>query len=951
MMYKKIIAFSIAIVILLSGFNSFNLLSAKENISVPVYEGLGTRNSYSNYINNNKNAKPASKDVVIDCSVYSKTDMEIEKFTDFGGVLGESVLTSEEGFIEWTFDVPESALYNLKIMYYPYNGKGTNIEREIYIDGKLPFSECSNIALTRLWVNDPNGIKNDSRGNNLTIKQVESPVWTESYFEDITGAESKPYFFYLSKGRHIAKFVSVKEPLLLGKLIFNNFSDCPNYSNYKSKSAPVIGNYFYKIQGEDSVLKSSSTLVPVNDRTSTKTEPYNVSKIRLNAFGGIRWQNSGEWAKWEFEVPETGYYKIAVKFKQDQSKVILPTRKIYIDDAVPFSEMKKYSFKHNTDWQIERLNADGNDYEYYLEKGSHSIKMEVTLGNYSRYIKEIQNSLYILNEAYRKIVMITGVVPDAYRDYRIPLKLPDILNTFKEQSEILSKISKNLEGITLKAKSELVPIDTLASQIKDFSTRPETIQTRLDKFESNISGLSGWLLTSQKQSLLIDYMLITGKDNPLPNITSSLWERISQQMLSLINSFFEDYNTLDSVDKDNTIDVWMSSGKDQANILKTLIDSSFSNKSGIGVNLKLATGAPLTNAIVAGIAPDAAIEVGNSDPVNYALRNAVVDLASFPDFNTIKKQFYESAITPFRLNDGVYALPERQGFYLMFYRADILEQMGLTVPDTWDDLMAVLVELRNYNMEIGIPAGGSGDVMTMLATLLYQQGQEIYKNNQTLTAFDTKISLNTFKKYTEFFTNYGLPLYYDSANRFRTGEMPVIISDYSLYNTLSIFAPEIKGLWKMTGIPGFKTKDGIDNTVATGTVGSIILSQSKKQKQAWEFIKWWTSSDIQAQFGKELESLLGEAARYPTANIAAMEQLPWRRSDYKILKQQWAKCKGIPEIPGSYFVPRNLDNAFRTVINENSDAKQTLLNYIDTINKELESKRSEFSLEKRMRLQ
>jgi ABC-type glycerol-3-phosphate transport system substrate-binding protein len=155
----------------------------------------------------------------------------------------------------------------------------------------------------------------------------------------------------------------------------------------------------------------------------------------------------------------------------------------------------------------------------------------------------------------------------------------------------------------------------------------------------------------------------------------------------------------------------------------------------------------------------------------------------------------------------------------------------------------------------------------------------------------------------------------------------------------------------MTGIPGFKKAEGIDNTVATGSIGSIILSQSKKQKQAWEFIKWWTSSDIQAQFGKELESLLGEAARYPTANIAAMEQLPWRRSDYKILKQQWEKCQGIPEIPGSYFVPRNLDNAFRTVINENSDAKQTLLNYIDTINKELESKRSEFSLEKRTRLQ
>ena len=43
----------------------------------------------------------------------------------------------------------------------------------------------------------------------------------------------------------------------------------------------------------------------------------------------------------------------------------------------------------------------------------------------------------------------------------------------------------------------------------------------------------------------------------------------------------------------------------------------------------------------------------------------------------------------------------------------------------------------------------------------------------------------------------------------------------------------------------------------------MIASDDEDTKQrAWEFMKWWASSDTQVRFGREIEALLGSSARY-----------------------------------------------------------------------------------------
>ena len=182
-------------------------------------------------------------------------------------------------------------------------------------------------------------------------------------------------------------------------------------------------------------------------------------------------------------------------------------------------------------------------------------------------------------------------------------------------------------------------------------------------------------------------------------------------------------------------------------------------------------------------------------------------------------------------------------------------------------------------------------------------------------------------------------------NRFRTGEMPLGIDDYTFYNHLSVSAPEIRGLWEFAPIPGTVQADGsLRRDVSSSGTSAIIMEQADNKEASWEFLKWWTSKDVQVRFGREMEGLMGAAARYPTANIEALKELPWPVKDYNQLEEQWQWVQGVPEVPGGYFTGRHLDNAFREVVNNGTNPREALNDFMIYINDEIRVKRKEFNL-------
>ena len=760
--------------------------------------------------------------------------------------------------------------------------------------------------------------------------------------------------------------------------------DVPTYTEIKAEYAKrgyqATEGIFIKVQGQHAKYKSDPTLYPVFDQGDPTVEPYHPAEIRLNTIGGWRWQTAGQWITWDVEVSESGLYMIAIKAKQNENRASYSNRKLYINGQLPFDEVKAIPFCYSDHYQMRVLAGDDDEpYLFYLERGTNEIKLEVVLGGVAELLRRAERSLFELNNLYRKILMITSPNPDPLRDYQLEKRIPSVLENLLIQADEIEQIADALEDYTQQRGGNVALLRDLVRQLRDMAERPHTIPTRLGAYRDNIASLGAWVIRNREQPLQIDYLVVASPGQALPRAEATSGQRAKHELQAFLASFTVDYGLVGDAyqgtdSAQEPITVWIAAGRDQAIALKEMIEDTFTPETGILVNLQLINMGVLLPATLAGRGPDVALGVSASDPINFALRNAVEDLSKYPGFDEVKTWFMPSAFAPFTFRDSVYALPQQQPFPMLFYRTDILEELGLEVPQTWDDVFRLIPDLQKEHMNFGLPVSdqrakqaGSGDIGVATAgagslaahqgvipflTFLYQKGGSVVPRRWGGYRLGFRDSGGAFRDWTDLYELYNLPLQYDAANRFRIGEIPVVVAPYTLYNQLSVFAPEIKGRWDFTLVPGTLKPDGsVDRTLPGGAVdlGSgaavIMMKDAENKAAAWEFLKWSVRADTQIRFGRELESLMGPAARYPTANVEALRNLPWTVAEFEKLVEQWGYVQGVPEVPGGYMIGRHLDNAFRRVIFRKEEPRKTLLDYVRVMNEEIATKRREFGLE------
>lgn len=875
------------------------------------------------------------------------------------GTTQNLIMTDEISSLRFNVSIQDEGFYHIAITYYPVEGKSSRIERELKINGELPYRAAGKLSFSRIWVSETEGFVQDRNGNDIIPRQVEAPRWVNQSFVDSEGLITETLLFYFENGTNTVDFTSSKEPMLIDKITIFQEDEVKSYQNYQNdlnqQSSELTGDEMIVIQGQDMYEKSSPTLYPIADRTSAISYPQSSYALRANSGGGYNWRIVGDWISYTFNIEKAGFYQISMRAKQSFIRGAYVTRQMRIDGEIPFQEAGEIPFIYSGNWNIYTLGEE-QAFEFYLTPGEHEISFEVVLGDFNESIREVSDVINTLNGVYRDIIMITTAQPDLYRDYQLAERLPDMLTTFSDVKEKLEKISEDLFKMTGESSTHTVILDKVALQLAAFIKEPETIHKRLSEYQTNISALGTWVLEIKEQPLSIDYIAIHAPENQIEKINANLFESFWFSMNNFIASFVVDYNSLSSSANDDdlngTITVWIGSGRDQANIMRRMIDEEFTSTYNIGVNLQLVSMDVLLPSTLTRSGPDVAIGVGNSTPVNYAMRNAVYDLTNFDDFEDIQTRFQESAFVPYEYLDGYYGLPDTQQFPVMFYRKDILDELNIEIPQTWEDVIKIIPELQRVNLDFYLPIDIVENVQGVLApnvmfvSLLYQNGGELYLNDGKTSGLSERVALDAFKQWTDFYTNYRFQIQANFVNRFRSGEMPIGIAYYSMYNTLSVFAPEISGNWGFTAVPGVRQEDNtINHVVPTTGTAILLMNQSKHKDLSWEFMKWWTHEDTQVRFGREMEGILGAAARYPTANINALEKLPWPAQDLAVLKAQWDQTRGIPEVPGGYFTGRHLDNALRKVINTGANPRDTLYEYTAIINSEIQSKRREFDLD------
>ena len=441
----------------------------------------------------------------------------------------------------------------------------------------------------------------------------------------------------------------------------------------------------------------------------------------------------------------------------------------------------------------------------------------------------------------------------------------------------------------------------------------------------------------------------------------------------------------------------------------------FTYNTGNAVSLKLVTGGTLLPSILSRKGPDVYLGLGAADVINYAIRDAVIGISgnvstdkmtasdnsifsttyysyrksdgtietvtemrenetptfiSRPFQNVIEgnilnyydengnlcgtddDNFSTAAMDTVTLLDVSYGVPQTMSFAMMFYRMDVLADLGLRVPETWQELLSILPVLQTNNMSIGV------SYIDALDFMIYQSGGNMWKyTDETLydskyagarIDLDSDIALETFDFTCRLYSDYSFPVSYDASNRFRTGEMPIIIGGYSgIYNTLTVYATEIEGLWEFCSLPGSKRADGTFNYNSLANISASVILYGCKDNEllaSWQFLQWQTGEDAQAGYGNRMVALIGPSAKYETANLKAIDNLSWTASEKAAIMNQMDHLSSIVNYPGSYIITRYTQFAFLDAVNESADPIDALTSYIDAINSEIARKRKEFDL-------
>ena len=944
-----------SLVIVISAFSPLLSVGAENGSETTANENVSAsaQSAYFAIYNNLKDyERPLAS---IEMKASDSIDASALK-TDESGIT-YILLDQSNNVCEWTFEVEESGVYNIENFYRPTADYERDITLSVTVDGKLPFDEAAQLTLPRIYKCDYQAgdypFAKNKLGDDIRPDQTQVPEWTSVYFENPVGLYDEPYLFYLEAGSHTIRYELKETAVQLEKIVVCNKS----YMKYEEYLSTYSDK---KAEGKDCVIQEAEVYDSVtnkniyvnNDKSDAATSPNNPKNSLLNTVGGSGWAFQGDSVSWSVDIKEAGLYRVVLRARQNINSGLFSYRTLKINGEIPFEEAKALAFSYSQDWKIHTLGTE-EGFMLYLEPGD-VLTLSATTGEISETLRSVQSISDELTAIYRQVIAITSASPDIYQDYKLEDKIPDLEENLREA---YTRMTATYDGLCeiLGTKGSLASsLKYAAENVKDISEKPYEISERISAFNSTIGTLGSLISSLEQQPLEVDYIAYLDADAELPKSGAGFLKSFIYGIKQFVYSFTNDYGIVSAdTDAEKTVKVWVSTGRDQAQVLSEIINSDFTPKYNVGVQLSLVdTSTTLLRASLAGKGPDVALMVASTYPVELAARGAVLDLSEYIDEN-LKSEFHKSAFTPFYYNGGLYALPETQSFPVIFYRTDIFEQFGISVPNTWEEFYEVMAVIQSNNLAVGLPEIDSANYavsasLNIFEALLVQNGGMFYTDDLSKTLFDTETAYQSFTDWSKIYTNYGVARELNFYNRFRTGEVPFAIRGIGDYLQIKVAAPEINGKWDIAPIPGTLKENGeIDRSISSTMSGCIVLKAAAKRgvaKEAANFIQWWVGNETQEKYGRNLEITLGTAGRYFTANIEAFGKIDWSSHEIEVLDTQRSAIVNQPTIPGSYAVNRDLTSALREVIDGTNRPRRALMLYNSDINEEITRKRKEFGL-------
>lgn len=848
-----------------------------------------------------------------------------------------------------TIDVPVSGRYVMSFDYLSYDESILPVEMGMKIDGGYPFYEARSMKFETTWVSD--GVDVDRYGNEIVSLPDKLIRWEHKEVMDASYRYSDPLPVELTAGVHKLELNIQEGTLLLGNISLEAPGDVAEYAG----STKAEGNALITIEAEDFYQRNDSSIHAIGEYGSSLS-PLSATTTVLNIIDEDSFNEAGQTVSYQFHVDNAGYYYIGMNYRQSEKNDFPVFVDWKIDGEIPNSAFKSYQVEAANKFRTVTLTDDNDDkLSVYLEPGDHTISLTISADNLRYALEAVDEIMSGISDLSLEVTKVAGTNKDKYRDLKLTRYIPDVQDRLLGWVDELYSLAEQAQPyVNAKSPDKVAAFSYLliaANQLKSLAEKPNELVYRVDELSTSVNSINTQIANFvdliNDNDLSIDRIYIYQDGARLPkgqNIFQSIGTSLKRFGYSFMGQSYSASNTDES-----HIQVWVNRPRTYVEIMQKMIDEKFTPETGIEVDLSIMTDAQkliLSNA--SGDTPDIATGINYSIPFDLAIRGSLVDLSKFDNYKEVFGRYSEGLLVPSVVGDGLYSLPETMNFYVMFYRTDILSKLGLSVPNTMDELIAMLPDLQMRGLNVYYPTAAMLVMRNFHGTtpIIYQMDGALYGDTALDILVDSEATVEGFTELTELFTLYDLPV--DVPNfyqHFRNGDLPIGIADFNSYNLILNAAPEIANSWSIALVPGIEDEEtGEVKRYMSGGAESTVMfsSDDEREQKAWQFMEWWSRADIQAEFGQRLQILYGDEYIWPTANLEAFERLPYPTSDKDIILTQAQYILETPRLLGSYMMERELSNAFNDVVVNGDTVRSRIDEVAKTVLRETERKLEEF---------
>ncbi len=868
------------------------------------------------------------------------------------GYEGEAVVLGYGDCAEYRVKVEEAGVYCLAVDYLSAGDSYLDYTVEVNLNGKAQYQEWKTVELSLYWQDAGGEYLKDRYGDEIAPAQERVKEWNCSWLFNNTYSSVHPLYMTLEEGENlITLFNRSNDGLALGSLYVEMpENDTPTYEEYcrqyGDKQAAEKEDTIL-INATDYTTKNSAEIIYKSTANPAMT-PYDAEYKLLNT---LSWTKPGNEIHYELTVEKDGLYKLGFHYMNEKEE-FNSYESIRIDGSIPFRELECYAFPYsNGSWANEVLSdREGNPFWIYLTAGTHTLTLKTEMEPVMEAWRYGQLVARHVTQLSLDIKKISGQDADKYRTWKMTQYIPEIPDYLAAYQTILQHMRFQLQG-----ESEfgingalLSYLDKAEVFVRDMAEYPDEIALHIDSLtgadNSVLVAVSKFTSSIINVNFSLDTIYAFGEDK-MPGAEAGIFAKIGNSIKTVYYSFVsEKYDNSSSGGEE--LAIWVSRALTHVDLLQKLADTEFTPQTGIKVKISVMPDAnKLTLACAADETPDVALGLGSHMPFDLACRGALYDLTQFDDYWQTANRFVPGALVPYVYNEGVYAMPETLDFNAVIYRTDIFDNLGLEVPDTWEELVDMLPALQRYGMNFyhNISSGVGYKWFYQTTPLIFQSGGQLYSQDGSVTAIDEPEAVKGLSRLGELFVAYSLDTQVQEFfNSFRYSVLPIGVVDSNTYVLIKNGATELEGQWKLAPYLGTEQEDGSINRnfVANGS-GGVIFADTEMADEAWEFMKWWTDTETQVEYMYTLRSTYGDTYFWLPSNVAALEQAPVSQEDKQIITQMVQQLRDVTRTPGQYLLERSISDIWNAMVFDGTSAQVAADEKVIAINREITKKMKE----------